>query len=80
MKVLLTGGNGYIGSNLLRKLINLNYQVDLIVRPKSNLSTISDIIDNCNVFIFKGESFEMVKIFEKSKPEIVIHLASIFIQ
>ena len=78
MKVLLTGGNGYIGSNLLRKLINLNYEVDLVVRPKSNLNTISDVIDNCGVFIYEGESFEMVKIFEKSKPEIVIHLAAQF--
>ena len=76
MKVMLTGGNGYIGSNLLRKLISLNYQVDLVIRPQSNLSTISDVINNCGVYKFKGESIEMVKIFEDSKPEIVVHLAA----
>ena len=76
MKVLLTGGNGYIGSNLLRKLIYSNYQVDLIVRPQSNLSIIADLIKHCNVYRFKGNSLEMVKIFKKSKPRVVIHLAA----
>ncbi len=37
-KVLVTGGTGFTGSNLLEKLVNMNLDVTAIARPTSNIS------------------------------------------
>ncbi len=39
-KVLVTGANGFIGSNLCRKLLDEGYQVNALVRKSSNLEFI----------------------------------------
>tara|TARA_X000000368_G_C23022466_1_gene708632 strand:- start:831 stop:1745 length:915 start_codon:yes stop_codon:yes gene_type:complete len=73
-KVLITGGTGYIGTHLTKKLLDDNWEVLLIVRNidnvnpeyKQELLTIYKIKEN--------ESFE--EIISKYEPNIVIHLAS----
>ena len=42
MKVLITGGNGFIGSNLLEALLNLNQQ-PLVIYSLEVLSKIPEI-------------------------------------
>ena len=77
MKVLITGANGYVGSNLARTLVNQGITVSIIVRPQSNLDLISDILNKIEVFYHDGFSKTMMKILKKSQPDIVCHLAGI---
>lgn len=42
-KVLVTGANGFIGSNLCRKLLDEGYQVNALVRKSSNLEFIKEM-------------------------------------
>ena len=51
MKVLVTGANGLLGSNLVRKLAQKNYTPKAMVRKTSNLHSIQDI----GVEIVKGD-------------------------
>ena len=37
-KILITGGNGFLGSNLVNKISKKNYILHLLVREKSDLS------------------------------------------
>ena len=37
MKILVTGGNGFIGSSLVQRLIKESYQPIIIVRDKIDL-------------------------------------------
>ncbi len=43
MKALVTGGNGFIGSALVRHLLQENYQVKVLVRRKHNLSLLKGL-------------------------------------
>ena len=75
MRVLVTGGAGFIGSHIVDKLIQLNNEV-LVV---DNLSTGS--IDNLNKkAIFKQgcitDGVFVDKVFESFRPQYVIHQAA----
>jgi len=74
MKILVTGGAGFIGSHLVDKLIEEGHEVavvdDLSAGKKENLNPKAGFykIDIC--------SPEISGIFEKEKPEVVFHLAA----
>lgn len=42
-KVLITGANGFLGSNLARELFRSGYDIRVLVRQDADLSTIADI-------------------------------------
>ena len=76
-KIVITGGTGFIGSNLVYKFLELGDQVNLIVREKSNFWRIDPIKNKVNLYFSDLRDIEKLeKIFKKVKPDIVIHLAS----
>ncbi|WDC83285.1 GDP-mannose 4,6-dehydratase [Caloramator sp. mosi_1] len=38
--VLVTGATGYVGSNLVKTLVNLGYNVHIVVRKESKLEVL----------------------------------------
>ncbi len=74
MNVLITGGNGFLGSALAEKFVKLDYNVSLMVRQKSNLSRLQNQIDKYNIFIYTNET-DLKKILISSNPDIIIHTA-----
>lgn len=75
MKILVTGGVGFIGAHLVKKLLEKKHQVLVI----DNLSTIGGIIyKNPKSKFIKGDlvNFTDVKKIERWKPEIIYHLAA----
>lgn len=74
MNVLITGGNGFLGSALAEKFYNQNFKVSLIVRPKSNLSRIQKHINNYFLYELLSEN-NLEEIIKKSNPDIIIHTA-----
>lgn len=75
MKVLVTGGAGFIGSNIVDKLIQLENEVVII----DNLSTGN--MENVNSkAVFYNEDIcnkaGIKAIFEKERPQYVIHMAA----
>lgn len=76
-KVLVTGGAGFIGANLTRKFISLNYDVNLLIRPSTNIRRIKDIIPQIRIHradILNKKS--LAKIIEKINPSVILHLAT----
>tara|TARA_Y100000590_G_scaffold467471_1_gene646495 strand:- start:488 stop:1381 length:894 start_codon:yes stop_codon:yes gene_type:complete len=77
MKVLITGANGFVGSNLVRRLVKDGIDTDVIIRPQSNITSLTDVKKEITEYIHDGTSECMMNIFQESKPDIVCHLAAI---
>jgi UDP-glucose 4-epimerase len=74
MKVLVTGGAGFIGSHLVDALIRRRYQVVVV----DNLSTGRPENINPAATFYQVDIYnsELERIFEKERPEIVYHQAA----
>lgn len=71
----VTGATGFIGSRLVKRLVQQNWDVTVIVRPSSSLFELNEIIDKVTIFYY--DKFESLKtLFELNKPSIVFHIAS----
>jgi dihydroflavonol-4-reductase len=73
-KILITGANGFLGSNLTRELFRLGYEIKLLVRPGANLKGLADI----PAAIYFGHIDNATQVSEAvAGCAIVIHAASI---
>jgi len=75
LTILLTGGTGFLGSNLLKKLISLNYKLILLKRSFSNTWRISGFIDKVITYDIDRE-INLENIFREHKIDMVIHCAT----
>ena len=74
MRALVTGGNGFIGSFLVERLIQQRFSVRCLVRKTSNLRWIQDL----PVELVYGELRETVSLAHAVKDvDIVFHLAGV---
>jgi dTDP-glucose 4,6-dehydratase len=79
-KIIITGGAGFIGSNLAKKLIG-NNKILIIdkLTTRSNILNIGSILKNKNFFFKKIDicNFKQIKkIFYKFKPNYIFNLAA----
>lgn len=71
MKVLVTGGSGFIGSNLVDELIEQGFEVCVVDMCKPNYKN-----DKAKYYILEITSDDVEKIFLQEKPDYVVHLAA----
>jgi nucleoside-diphosphate-sugar epimerase len=76
---LVTGATGYIGSNLVKRMVSDHWQVHIVVRRGSNLEALTSVLDQIVVHEHNGTTKNMIDIVFNSNPEIIFHLASLFI-
>jgi CDP-paratose synthetase len=74
IKLLLTGGTGYLGGRLARALDATGYKLVFLVRAQSKIERISDLL-NRHEFIYDTES-DYVAIFKRLNLGGVIHCAT----
>ncbi|SCX76991.1 NAD-dependent epimerase/dehydratase family protein [Alkaliphilus peptidifermentans] len=78
-KAIVTGGTGFVGSNLCKFLIKNDWEVSVITRPSSDYSNISSVLNEIDVFEYDGQIERLIDYFNEKNVEIVFHLASLFI-
>ena len=73
MKVLVTGGSGFIGSHVLEALVALGHETSSVDRraPENGVTGFKDIrLDFC-------EGDKLQKVFLEIKPEVIVHLGAV---
>ncbi len=78
MRILLTGGSGYLGSTLTRKLLAKGHSVRILDNFLFGKDSIQDIIKNKKLEVVDGDIRDLAIVSKSLKnTDSVIHLASI---
>lgn len=78
-KIFVTGATGFIGSNLVKALVEKEYEVYVLVKKNSNMMLIENVKDKIHIFEYEEDIQSLIEYFEKVSPDLVIHLASLFL-
>jgi len=75
--IFISGGTGFIGSHLSRRLVNESAEVSILARGNSSLDLISDIVKKVRIHNSEITDINyLLKIIKKTSPKIVFHLAA----
>ena len=72
--ILLTGATGFLGSHILKNLLDNNFNVIILKRSFSNTWRIDDILDK--TIAYNIDKIDIEKTFKENKIDIVIHTAT----
>lgn len=75
-KVLITGGAGFIGSHIVEKLLENNYNVIIIDNLSSGSIENIPNSDTLKLYQLNIEKDDLELVFQKETPDYVIHLAA----
>lgn len=82
-KVLITGGAGFIGSHVVRKMVQDHPDVQIInldqLTYAGNLENLLDVEDAPNYQFIRGDIVDagfVDGLFQKEQPDVIIHLAA----
>lgn len=73
MKIFLTGGDGFLGSNLVRELIKQGHSIKVLVQPNRQTST----LDGLDIEIVEGDLLNLEELkTAASGSEAIFHVAA----
>ncbi|MQG88236.1 MAG: NAD-dependent epimerase/dehydratase family protein [SAR202 cluster bacterium] len=79
MRILITGASGFIGGHLVNKLLTQSHEIHALTRQETNLGLFGESLDKIACHQHDGSTISILEIIEQTKPDAVIHLASLFI-
>ena len=75
---LVTGASGFVGGHLARRLLREGWQVHILSRAGSRLPEAPEFLNVIN-HVHDGSTINMVTCLAQIKPDVVFHLASLFL-
>lgn len=83
MKVIVTGGAGFIGGNFIHYMVNKYSDYKIICLDKltyaGNMETLEPVMDKSNFKFVKGDIADrdfVYRLFESEKPDIIVNFAA----
>jgi UDP-glucose 4-epimerase len=77
MRTLITGGTGFVGANLVRRLLHDGHHVDLLVRPGYNPWRIDEVRGSVRLHVAPLHDADAVsRVVATARPDCVFHLAA----
>lgn len=76
MRVLITGGTGFVGSHLCDELLKDGHEITLLARNENKNHNVIHNLDNIQLEYVDVTNFtQLEKSIEKNNPEVIFHLA-----
>lgn len=76
-RVLITGGNGFIGSHMVSRLVKSGCEVYAIIRETSDTWRLSEVLDSINIVRLDIRNSDMLlQSMKNIKPDLVFHMAA----
>jgi nucleoside-diphosphate-sugar epimerase len=76
-RVLITGGAGFIGANIINKLLQSNCEINVLIKPSTDLWRLKNTIHKLKIFKADiSDKSSLAKIVTKVNPQAIIHLAT----
>ena len=78
VRYLVTGASGFVGSNLIRKLIDDNNELTILIRDNSDLWRINDLLPKIQTIKTDFSNYEKLeKLISDVDPNFVYHLGMV---
>lgn len=79
LRTLVTGASGYIGQQLVRRLVAEGWDVHVLMRAKADRTLPWPAGGRVDVHVHDGSTASISAIVGESRPDVVFHLASLFL-
>ena len=74
--ILVTGATGFLGSEIVKRLVKESYSVIILKRSFSNVNRIISVIEKCIIYDIDNTSIS--SIFKENKVDIIFHFANTY--
>lgn len=79
MNILVTGGTGYIGSCLVKRLVNQGHAVTVVILKGTGTEALQSYADKVDICIYDGSMESLTQGVTRARPDVAIHVASLFL-